>query len=501
MQSNHSNLIREDLTRQLLDAAIRGGRTLISPQTEYLHHHYHSAPEEKQDSIPVVENVLYALALFHSRTAEHVAEAKNIITKILHFQNTHEDLSRGNFPIYLHDFPHCKDRFLGVQLIAPFFWILKSYQQVLGPPLKNRLIEVLNALICHCLATDSEKKAPYQLRILIGAGAKAFGQLFCYEELVNKGDHILQQLLEIDGPMAWYSPEYIGDIYVALQMLYPSIENSPWGFFLDYLGQTCNDKTLSYIGPAIREWQVGYEPQATLYDVVLGLLYGSFPKRIWNNPIVLLKGALIRPADDLLKPQESPCAIKKNYLDQHWHIEKQAGSSLCYIEKQDERKHPIERHTHLLKMVWGNGDLAHTFVCQGGNIADVVFVRNGHDLEAFFDLMPPCSSDDKEKMREIIFYFNIAAHGKILVQQVAATTFQLGDAINISMGSKNITMTFSLVEGTGGFFGHIMRGNRPSQVHYKNVQKHEAYDWQIFLRSLNRSENCKIRVLIQCDSR
>ena len=69
-----------------------------------------------------------------------------------------------------------------------------------------------------------------------------------------------------------------------------------------------------------------------------------------------------------------------------------------------------------------------------------------------------------------------------------ATTFQLGCPLKVGP----FTLTFVLLEGQGRFYGHISRGNRPAQI-----RKDRAYDWQIGLRTVKRSPNLKLRVIIQ----
>ena len=62
-------------SRDLLDRILQFSRKLQSAQTGFLHLNYQALPEEQQDSIPLVENFLFALALLRSRTAENIQEA------------------------------------------------------------------------------------------------------------------------------------------------------------------------------------------------------------------------------------------------------------------------------------------------------------------------------------------------------------------------------------------------------------------------------------------
>jgi hypothetical protein len=52
-------------------------------------------------------------------------------------------------------------------------------------------------------------------------------------------------------------------------------------------------------------------------------------------------------------------------------------------------------------------------------------------------------------------------------------------------------------EGEGRLFGHRMLGNRPAQLAVKGGERFNAYDWQIFFRTLDRSEKFRLRAKLQ----
>src|ERR1700737_1946760 len=109
--------------RQLTELAVNAGRSFQSSQTGFVHHYYHAENDQDAHAIPLLENFLFALALLRTKTAENMTEAKTMIDRLLWFQSPCEE-SKGNFPIYLHDYPLCRDWWLGIHLLPVFFRIL-----------------------------------------------------------------------------------------------------------------------------------------------------------------------------------------------------------------------------------------------------------------------------------------------------------------------------------------------------------------------------------------
>jgi hypothetical protein len=75
--------------------------------------------------------------------------------------------------------------------------------------------------------------------------------------------------------------------------------------------------------------------------------------------------------------------------------------------------------------------------------------------------------------------------------------FYLGDTVAIRTPTLQIDLCFELSDGKGDFCGQILRGNRPSQIAAKGALLYEAFDWQIALRTLRRSSDCRVRLSVQ----
>ena len=93
---------------------------------------------------------------------------------------------------------------------------------------------------------------------------------------------------------------------------------------------------------------------------------------------------------------------------------------------------------------------------------------------------------------EVAFFCDIHEENQLFVNGLRATTFQLGDRVQIISQGMRIELVFSSENGT--FFGHISRANRPSQISCRGDKRFEAYDWQISLRTIRRDLSCVIQV-------
>jgi hypothetical protein len=119
-----------------VELAMRAGRARQSPQTGFVHHSYES-PERGSETIPVYENFCFALALFRTKIAENVLEAKTLLERLFAFQTT------SGFPVYLHEFPHCKSHALSKKLsiVAQFLirdFLRSKLKALIQPPEEHK---------------------------------------------------------------------------------------------------------------------------------------------------------------------------------------------------------------------------------------------------------------------------------------------------------------------------------------------------------------------------
>lgn len=95
---------------------------------------------------------------------------------------------------------------------------------------------------------------------------------------------------------------------------------------------------------------------------------------------------------------------------------------------------------------------------------------------------------------EVAFFLNYHPDHQISVEGERANTFQMGETVIIVSPTQTIRLQFE--SENGHFFGHILRGNRPSQLACRGKKRFDAYDWKIALRTISRNQTCTVRVKV-----
>jgi hypothetical protein len=485
-------------TRLLYELALNSGKKCKSSQTGYIHYCYHPVENEPFLPIPLIENFYFALALLKSRTIENIQEAKTILEGLLHFQNKQEDnLFKGNFPIYLHEYPACKDRFTSAHIASVMIWILKQFHQVIGQDLKKKLENSLVLAVKQALNAYAEKNASYPNAIKIACASIAAGQLTGDEQLRRYGLDMLEVLKTNPEKTSWFCPTAMGTMIASLLMVYTKLSDSPWKLFWEHLQTTWHRGTACYAGPGAKEWQQGEEPQVTLYDLFCGYCSENFSERMLKESSVHLEAVLIPTMDERFREAAYPFDHNGTINGVKWQLHQQEHLAYSYMEKRALETQPIyEKGFHTFKLLWGNQKHLHSLVCQGDNATTVFF--DGTDL--IFELDRAAEVEDREKAREILFFWDQHEEMEFFVSGKKASIFTLGEIITLKNSGLTLSLSFHLEQGEGRFLGHRMPGNRPSQIAAKGIAKFNAYDWQLFLRTLNRTDKCRLRVKLKIQS-
>jgi len=495
MEKNETTPV--DGLKQLLEMSLSAGRNWQSPQTGYIHYCYTQQDEDRHDPIPVFENVLFALALMRSRNADNINEAKDLLNRLFYFQNKEGDASHGNFPIYLHEYPTCKDRLLGAHLLSPLFWIYKNFHHVIGSELKTKLSSSMLSLVQYCLKTNREKAAPYPIAVKIAAGAKAIGSLLHNKEVEDEGEKLLESLHQSRDQTSWCAPATIADLLTAFQMIYPSIANSPEKDFWSHLIATWHHPSGAYVGPGWKETQRGNEPQTTAYDYFMGYYTGVFNYRSFFDHPIQLQATLVNLSEDRIAQPHYPVMQDGIIFDQACKVVQNQQWAYSLFGKGDNFNRAWEKTFFPIKLLWGTANRVRSFVSQGGNIKKVEFREEDNTIEMIFTYFDTFQVELRDKSQELSFYVDEQEGTKITVGGRTSTTFKLGEDVLLEDGNMNITVNFQIHEGDGQFLGHIMKGNRPSQVSLKGEHRFDAFDWQIFLRTIGRTEHCAIKATIR----
>lgn len=224
-----------------VNLALSAARKRQSPETGFIHYSYENP--NSRDTIPLFENFCLVLSLFKTRMADHILEGKALLTKLLSFQ------VEGHFPVYLHEYPLCRDLKLGSRIYPIIFWLLKDFSQVLGDSLRGKLEHTLSLL---SKPTSKDPSSPEDWA----------------EFLI---------LAQIEGT----------SLEAAFQKWHPTL--------------------CTFLGPQKQE---GFEPAITLYDLFMGELLGTFSKRALQDHPIHLRASLIQPGSfNLNKTPSDICKL------------------------------------------------------------------------------------------------------------------------------------------------------------------------------------------------
>lgn len=473
----------DEYLKKINDLACLAGEKRISLQTDFLHLKYHALPGDIDLTIPVLENFLFALSLFKTRTVENITKAKILIEKLLHFAATD-----GQFPVYLHEYPECKDHYLAISLIAPLYWIYHGFHQILGNPLKVRMEKVLLDLSRYIIKISKEKNPPYFMRIRVASSLYAIGSLFNFPDLKNEGENRLLEFNEVTRD--WFMPKHLSELIIASQMA--DIKYSQK--FLDHLNKTWHPELNCYAGPNVLTHQIGFEPEVTLYDLFMGYLTKKFSKRALKPNEVHLHAALIQSSDYKID-SHNPFTWEGEVNEQSFNCFKSDHYNFAFME-QDQNKNSLEKGFAPYKFKFGNADRLHSISIEGGNSQTITLKEQEKIQEFLFILAEVPELEEKEKCREVAFYFDLFDKTEVRIEGIKATTFQIGEKVEIILDGFKFELKFEIVKGSGQFMGHFMRGNRPSQIANKGKDRFAAFDNQIFLRTIRRDANCIIKATL-----
>ncbi len=245
----------------------------------------------------------------------------------------------------------------------------------------------------------------------------------------------------------------------ALQVPLETVESpktpEDWAEFLIQAQITGQDKTpafqfwdrscLSFIGPQRQERG---EPALTLYDLFLGEWGGQYAFRALQDHPTHLRACLIYPAEISLETL------------------------------------PTQTVQHKF---WGTGHPTHS----------VVLSTQGSITEENQSVKIVLPEKETQEEMEIAFYYNLHPDTQVTINHQKATSFQLGDTVQLISKGRHIELSFALESGEGQFWGHLYRANRPGQLCCKGLEKHEAFDGVIGLRTIKRDLLSSIKVLIK----
>jgi hypothetical protein len=471
----------------IIELALQSGKQFQSSQTGFVHYNYQNPLKGTQDTIPVYENFLFALALLRSRIGDHIQEAKQLIKQLLPFQN--HLTSPGNFPVYLHQYPHCADSTLPINLLTPLYWILKNYSSVLGTTLQKNLQDATMQTLRYSIHLFEEKPTlPDYLGIKIASATEAFSSLFKVN-LWERFGKTSKEGIEVETTLnTWYTPELLGEILPALQMIDPQLSSSKFALLKSFLKTTWSSKLNSYIGPSYREYFEGEHPDVTLFHLWMFQTTQKFPK-LSPHP-KHLKSALVQN----VKQWEIKDSIPTLYKEDEWTLYKGTQIAVTALPKESGHTPPFQKALHPLKIIWEHEGSPASFVCYGGD-SKVEYRLSPPQVELIFTL--PSELPETKRVKnsyETQFFFSALPNITPLVNDSKATFFTLDDTVTIKAPKATLKLEFHPLTEEMHCVGHLMQMNRPSQK--KENIEFKAYDWGIVLRTIKRKPQSHLRVTI-----
>lgn len=399
--------------------ALDAGKKRLSASTQFV---------QDGERIATCDNFLYALALLKTKVAERVLEARGLISRLLPFQN-----ENGNYPTYIHEWPDCKDIFIGTDLIVPLHFIATQHATALGSDLRDKVVRSLDQLQHYLKNAQAEISGP---------------ELIQYKTAFCCG---LKHPIENRNPWIFEVPKNLGEFLFAYQVIDPTLKE-----FIPYLQDITHPTTHCYSGAPVNEYQDELVPETTLFDFFVAALSNNYPERLKiDRPINLWAAAIETQPESNWQPN--------------------GRSFNTYHNPIPENR---IKGMHHFKYLWGNYAHPHSLVCQAGNFSDWVFSTEFDQFRFEFNL----KTQEEENSRDVEFFLDYQPL-EFLVNGLTATTFTLDDKVTLKTKDKTFEFSF---EGPEGLVGHIMRGNRPAQIGTKNGNRYNSYDWGLFFRALQR---------------
>jgi hypothetical protein len=416
-----------------IELTLKAARKRQSKQTGFVHFCYESVPGDPHETIPLFENACFALALFRSSLNDDIQEGKVLLDKLLAFE------VEGNFPVYLHEYPHCKDRFLFLRMASAFFPLFQEFSSILGEELSEKLSKTIERIKANA---KKVKKEEISKSLYVKAAALADSW---------------ERSNDVEEP---FSSKELEERILAYSLL--PLEKEERNELLSEMNHRWHPFLGVSFGEKSRSFQEKGFPAPSLYELFMGVHAASVPKRLLEDHPFHLQAVLL-PFYPKWKPPS-------DFFSKHQFI---------FHDCADQ----------FFTLAWGEAACVHTLT--GTTKATILKKAFHHDrVEVIFSH----SIETADEGFDICLFCNKHSDNRILINEKQANTFQLGDQIKIASHHAYVEIQFSKLEGEGEFFGHLSFANRPGQLACRGNLRFEVYDWQIALRNVQRKTTCLIKM-------
>lgn len=467
--------------RRLLALAVQFGQAHQSEQTGLVHLNPHEAEEGIHDTIPILYNFLFALALIRSKGVEQVQEAKELLKRLLAFQ-----VESGGFPVHLHQYPECCDPWLGSRILGVFCEIWEGFHHVLGDELREKVTQSGNRLLGSLRHYHKDREGPWHQRFLFGGVCYRWGCIQGDDAVQNEGRELWATASsEWRDEEALFS-ERLGELFW-VQAWMDEEGAKAWSRYYDGFRGV-------FVGPGHREYEWDEEPKPSFFDAQMAAQLGEVSQRLIKAGPHQLWGALVHSRWEFKAARDQMSGVA---FGQDWMSTVEPSKTVALLGRKDRDPAAQRPGLHVMRIFWGSPERVHSWVCQVPEQTQVEWHREGDHLRLDFFLQAKEFDERDRHVREVAFYIDKHEPLSLTLAGKSLTTFQLGQELEINSSGLQASWEATLVEGEASFVGHVMPGNRPSQQHSKGSARFEAHDWQIFLRTLQRSGPCHVRVEIR----
>lgn len=429
----------EEIYKKINDLALASARALQSDETGFIHYYYQKM-EGPYQAVPLYENLLFALALCKVKTVESVQEAKALLDKLLSYQQ-----ASGLFPVYVHDFPYCYDKYIGAELLPPLFWLYHYFHLPLGKEMTERLKLAIERLIAASL--EEGMKMPLPKRMKLGGVLIAWGK-----------QDVGKELLDLNAITA-SNPSCLADCLTGCFCAgEPYVKRA-----LEKMSSFWNSDLGCYCGPFEEMYFIKGSPKVTLFDLYMSGLTHKLSSRLQAPNPALLYGALLFPTH----------AIEFN---PNGNISKTS------------RYQPGQRGHYPFAFQWGTEDDLSLMALHVPKAKNVLF--NEKMIQVDLGECPHFELRDEGK--EVIWTIPLKPEIKILVNGQPATTFRAGDLITIEDDKVRIELKFFPDEGL--YQGHLSRGCMPTELFQTGSHRFTAYQWLLSWRTIQRNNPSSLKM-------
>lgn len=344
----------------------------------------------------------------------------------------------GNFPIYLHEFPACHSRTLPLDLLLVFASMVENFQLVLGEELRLSILEVIERL--KNTIDISHDKLPFP-PVLWMKRSVLENNLSCAEWIPR-------------------SSQDLGHFLMAWQLQKEETRGN-----ISWIGKYFHHALGIYVGPQGKECMFGDTFAPTFFDIFMSKWHGEDGPKLDSSPSLALQSISCLPCTMMAPPSSQ--------------------KDLPYLILQET--------SPLCTLFWGSRKKVHSLLFhEGKNLGKVEKIEKG--VRITLDLI----HKELEEPFTSGFFLNLDPSHSVFIEGKKATTFQPLETVEIlTEGQRVCSLSVHVQKGSGTFFGHISRSNRPRQLKKEQLaHRYEAYDLFIAVRAIKRSEECHLEWIL-----